>query len=335
MHGIFIAGTGSYLPAKVPVADAVADGRYDAADAELFGIQNALVAGAESAPEMAVEAGRLALTRSGHDPQEIAATFHASLYHQGPDVWPVHMYLQREIVGLEVSAYEVRQGCNGGMAAMELASYYLNASPDRTAAVLTTADNFGGLGFNRWRAEQGVIFSDGGTALVLSKEPGLGEVRSIATTSIQSLEEMLRGEMPHPFAYTGEKLVNFTARRLDFQSRSEVDTLWFCDAMLSEAVPAVVKQALADADIDIADVTRVIWPNLGSVIVNRYCEQAGLDPALSTWEWGRTIGHLGAGDQFAGLDHLISGGEVGPGDHVLVMGIGVGLTITSAVVTIC
>jgi hypothetical protein len=52
------------------------------------------------------------------------------------------------------------------------------------------------------------------------------------------------------------------------------------------------------------------------------------------WPWSRTVGHLGAGDQFAGLARLIELCEVRPGDPVLLLGVGAGFTWSGAMVEI-
>ncbi len=66
-----------------------------------------------------------------------------------------------------------------------------------------------------------------------------------------------------------------------------------------------------------------------------YYRPYGIDPARTTWEWSRTVGHLGAGDQFAGLDHLVTSGRAVPGDRVVLIGVGAGYSWGAAVVEIC
>jgi 3-oxoacyl-[acyl-carrier-protein] synthase-3/clorobiocin biosynthesis protein CloN2 len=54
----------------------------------------------------------------------------------------------------------------------------------------------------------------------------------------------------------------------------------------------------------------------------------------STWEFGRALGHLGPSDQIVSLEHLVSTGELRPGDHFLMLGVGPGVTISAAVLRI-
>lgn len=59
-----------------------------------------------------------------------------------------------------------------------------------------------------------------------------------------------------------------------------------------------------------------------------------IDLDLTTWSWGRTVGHLGAGDQIAGLGHLVEDAAVNAGDHCMLLGVGAGFTWTCALVRI-
>ena len=60
----------------------------------------------------------------------------------------------------------------------------------------------------------------------------------------------------------------------------------------------------------------------------------GLPLSASTWDYGRTIGHLGAADHTISLGHLLETGQVGPGDHVLMVGTAPGITYSCAVLEI-
>ncbi len=65
-----------------------------------------------------------------------------------------------------------------------------------------------------------------------------------------------------------------------------------------------------------------------------FLSQFDIDPERTTWSWSRTIGHLGAGDPIAGLDHLVGTGAVGPGELCLLASVGAGFSWSCAVVEI-
>ncbi|MGO4750485.1 3-oxoacyl-[acyl-carrier-protein] synthase III C-terminal domain-containing protein, partial [Streptomyces sp. 2MCAF27] len=61
---------------------------------------------------------------------------------------------------------------------------------------------------------------------------------------------------------------------------------------------------------------------------------AGIDVEQTNWEFGRRLGHLGAGDQFAGVNHLLETKAVKPGDIVVLSSVGHGYTFGCAVLEI-
>ena len=82
-------------------------------------------------------------------------------------------------------------------------------------------------------------------------------------------------------------------------------------------------------------VTRVAVMNHSRSFTEQICESAlGLPLSQSVWEFGRDIGHCGASDQVLALEHLVATGELGPGDHLLMLGQGPGAVLSSVVVEI-
>ncbi|MEU6919077.1 ketoacyl-ACP synthase III family protein [Streptomyces olindensis] len=330
---LYIRATGTWLPPAERVADAVADGRCEAAVARSTRMESVTVSAGEPAPEMAARAARTALERAAAEPGDIDLVLHASFYYQGFDLWAPASYVQRAAVGNQCPAMEVRQVSNGGMAALDLAWAYLAADPARVAALVTTGDRFCLPGFDRWRSDPGTVYGDGGTALVVSRHSGFARVRSIATVSAPDLEGMHRGDDPFgPAPFGHRDVVDLEAHKRDFLARHGVAPTV---ARVAAAQEAVVKQALADAGLGLADIDRFVLPHLGHRRLHvAYFAKFGIDPARSTWPWSRTIGHLGAGDPFAGLDHLVTAGELGPGDTCLLFGVGAGFSWSCAVVEI-
>ena len=81
--------------------------------------------------------------------------------------------------------------------------------------------------------------------------------------------------------------------------------------------------------------TRVACMNTSRDIAEQICEvELDLPVSRSAWEFGRTIGHCGASDQVLALDRLMDAGELVPGDRLLMLAYGPGVTISAAVVEI-
>ncbi|MFI7601243.1 ketoacyl-ACP synthase III family protein [Actinoplanes sp. NPDC049681] len=339
---LYLAGLASYLPASVPTERAVAAGWYDEHEWRNSGWTGAAVAGRISAPDMAVDVANLALARSGRDHAEIALLLHASVGDQGPDFWSPHHYVLRHTVGGSIPAVELRQGCNGALAALELAYGYLCAGAGRrTAALVTGADNFGVLRFDRWRYASGAntgrgsIMGDAATAAVLSIVDGFAKVRAMDSVSVPELEEMNRPEGPlFPPALTFDRPVDVAGRQLSFARRFP-EAAAAAKHAISAARTELGLRTIAEAGITPADITRATHVFAGGEsYVRSVLAPLGIDPARGMLDFGRALGHLSVNDHFAALTHLVATRQVAPGDHVLMISNGVGVSISAAVVEI-
>ena len=198
---ISIRGIGVFIPEIMSIEQAIAQGRYSAEDAEAHELTGAAVAGDIPAPEMALRAARSALERCGQRPDELDLLLYADSWHQGPDGWQPQYYLQHHLVGGNLLAVEVRQGCNGMFSAMELAAAYLRSAPgpdgsDSTqTALLVAADNFGTPMYDRWRGP-GYVTGDAACAVVLANGPGFAQLLSVRSAAVAEAEEMHRGDKP-------------------------------------------------------------------------------------------------------------------------------------------
>jgi 3-oxoacyl-[acyl-carrier-protein] synthase III len=329
---LYIAGCGVHLPTTVTADQAIANGDVDPTLARSTGMTGVAVSDA-SGPELAAEAAAVALRRAGVDASDVDLLLHASFFYQGFDLWAPASYVQRVAVGNQCPAMEVRQVSNGGMAALDLAWAYLTADPGRSAALLTTGDRFGAPRFDRWNSDPGTVYGDGGTALVVSSRAGFARVLSLASVSVPDLEGMHRGDdaVGHgPFSV--RPVVDLEAHKRDFLRRNGVSPTV---ARVSSAQESVVKQALAEAGIGLADVGWFVLPHLGTHRLRAgYFTPFGIDPARSTYGWSRGVGHLGAGDPFAGFDHLATSGRLRPDDLCLLVSVGAGFSWSCAIVRV-
>jgi 3-oxoacyl-[acyl-carrier-protein] synthase III len=332
---ISIRGLGVFLPDTVSVDWAVHAGLYPPAEVDLHELTGAAVAGDTPAPEMALRAARTALARCGQDAEGLDLLLYADSWHQGPDGWQPQYYLQRHLPCAGALAVEIRQGCNGMFSALELAASYLRADPSRSAALVVAADNFGTPLMNRWRMGPGYIAGDGACAVVIGPEPGFARLLSVCSTAVPEAEELHRsGEPLFPPGATVGRAVDFNARSADYRRRAVVEAFGTASLMaIQRQMLQIVEQATDEAGVRVGDIARVAFMHYAREIVEQRCMVAlGLPMSRSTWEYGRTVGHLGASDQVVALDHLLATGQLGPGDHLLMVGVGPGVTLSAAVV---
>ena len=334
---IYIRGTSVRLPATSTVADAVASGACPPRIASATGMESVAYSPEESAAEMAVHAARGALERAdsvGDGPLDVALLLHADTYHQGQDLWPVASYIQRETLGNSCQALEIRQMSNGGLVALDLAAAYLTARPDGGGeALLTTADRFCEPGIDRWRTDPGTPYADGGTALVLSRRGGFARMVSLALHADPELEPLHRGDEPFTTAPLRHRIpVDFEEAKRAFIGRVGMS---YAITRAHGGQQTVIKQALADAGMELADADWVVLPHFGRRrLQSIYYKPFGIDPERTTWHYSRTVGHLGAGDQFASLDHLVVTGRAAPGDRVVLVSVGAGYSWGCAVLEV-
>jgi 3-oxoacyl-[acyl-carrier-protein] synthase-3 len=330
---VYVRGTGVRLPERLPVRDAVDSGVCDPRLVARTDTVSVSVSGGESAAEMAVAAARSALSRAGSGPEDVDLILHADTYHQGQDLWPVASYIQRETVRNRCLAVEIRQMSNGGLAAIDLACAYLHRAGPRADALLTAADRFCPPGIDRWRTDPGTPYADGAAALVLSRRGGFARLLSVAVTADSELEEMHRGDEPMgPAPLSTRAPVDFAAAKNTFTRRYGLS---FAISRTAAGQRAVVSQGLADAELELDEAAWVLLPHFGRRrLESIYLQQFGIPIERTTFAWSRTVGHLGAGDQFASLDHLVSHGLARPGDRCVLVSVGAGYSWGAAVVEI-
>lgn len=313
---IYLSGLGTEVPTPHPVTDPPLAGT---------GITS-LACADEPAHELAARAGRRALAAAGTDPFSVDRLFYASSFDPIAPLWPPASYVADQL-GVVGPTLRLDQVSNSGMAALQLAVELL-AGPSAASVLVATGERHVDPYIDRWHSDPGTVFGDGGTAAVLSHEPGPAIVRAVHTVSDPWLEGMHRpgdGESPHDRVDLGAH------KRRFMRERGSGETLRRLARGQGLAVEGTVKQAR----VAIGDVAWWVLPNLGlrrlqSALIGPY--EVPLE--RTTWEWGRTVGHLGPGDQLYGLERLLASGRTRPGELVLLVGIGSGFTWTCALVEI-
>jgi len=333
---IYLSGIGVFLPEIESIESAVERGLYRADQVESRGLTGAMVAGDISAPEMALQAAQDALKRSGHVAADLCLLLYADCWHQGPDGWEPQYYLQRHLVGDDLLAVEIKHGCNGVFSGMELSIGYLRGADEHKAAMVTASDNFGTAMMERWDAETGFVLGDGASALVLTKTPGFARLLSTCTSTFSKMEEMHRGTGPlFPPSVTLGQPIDFAARLRQFQEKMIAEGAG-TEVMVVNHQRRIecLKVALADAELEVGDIKRVIVNNTSITEATAYLGVLGFSVPQSTWDFTRGLGHVGASDHVISLHHLLTTGQLEPGDNVLLYGVAPGFTYKCAILKI-
>jgi 3-oxoacyl-[acyl-carrier-protein] synthase III len=262
---------------------------------------------------------------------------HATMLPEGPDGWSPAGYVLRELGCGPIACHEVRQGCNGLLAALELAAGWLALAAGEPTALLTAALKAGTAVLDRWRSPGfGLALGDAGCAVLVGRGPGIARVESVCSRTVGELEGLHRGTgAPSEDDACGHPRIDIPARARQFTAASGHGPLDM-HRMLAGIHASVASRALAEAEVEPTDLACVIYTNAGRVITDAHLLQPlGLPATLAAaCDLGRTIGHLGACDQFVSLDHLCQTGRLVSGDRVLLAGGTQGYNAASAVLTI-
>ncbi|WP_433170049.1 ketoacyl-ACP synthase III family protein [Actinoallomurus sp. CA-150999] len=328
---VHLAGLGTWLPEPTPIEKAIEAGECGREWTDSFGYLSVLIADETAPPDMAVHAAASALKRSGVAPEDFSLLLHGSIWFQGLDIWPAASYIAQRTVGGSVPAIDVQQRCNVGVSALELAAAHITAGRTDDAVMITTADRFAAPAADRWRLRHGNAYADGGTAMVLSGRGGFARLLATATAADNTLEGRARGK--EPFTTVSRALTE----PIDLKARAEQDDMDDLEVSgrIARMMLTVRNRLLADAGIDQSQIAYAVFPSVGKSdgemqLHDLFC----LTEEQTTWEFARRVGHIGPGDQCAGLAHLLTGGMLSPGDKVVLWGGGAGYTLSAAVVEI-
>lgn len=329
---LYIEGTGSYLPpTRVRAADMVSAGRFDAVEHQKTGQVSVTVSNpdkGESAPDMAVTAGRTALAESGSAGGDIALLVHAVVLHNGLEAWNCGAYIQNELGIGDCLPIEIRTACAGAIVGMELVGRWFDG---QARGLVTASDAWRLPLFDRWNSDSGLVYGDGAAAAVIGPGPGPFRVLSTSIVTDAHLEQMHRGHdslaMP---LYGADGPIDLQARVAGFTETHDIDEFWTRN---SAALTRCAETALGDAETHHSDITRWIVPNFGNVLLRKQCfEPLKIRHDQTLVELGHRIGHTGAADPLLGLDLLRRDHELNAGDRIMLTGIGVGFTWGCAVV---
>ena len=279
-----------------------------------------------SGPQLAIEAGKRTLSLSGKSPSSVGGLLHANTYYQGHDMWSPASFVQD---GLRINGgitAEVRQVSAGALVALDVACRYVQCEPSRTI-LITTGDTFRD-GFARWTSDPGTAYGDAGTAALVASS-GLLQLLSISVFGDPSLEAMHRDQVHHGRT-NSPRMVDLGDRQRRFIASHRREAI---GARLRAGLASAHRDALTDAGLDTSDISWFVLPNFGARRMrSTFFGPLDIPPSKSLWRWGRTVGHLGAGDQLAGLAHLVDCGRLSEGDYIELIAVGAGFTWASVVI---
>lgn len=330
---IYINSCKSYLPAlSYMVNDAIANGLYETDEAKNTGYKSVLVEQNLFPAEMALDAVERAVESTNVN--NIKHIIYSSIHRSGhKSFWSPASFIQNKLQALNAIPFNLNQGCNGQMIALNLSCSLLNSSVGDDSSLLVSSDCFSHSLFDRWKSDYGLIYGDAATAITLSKKKGFAKIRKLESVSAPVLEKMHRLE---DGSCETDKFLKQQYNVRD--SKKQFFTKYGLTILTSETHKALKKlyQSIFSENIVLSDIKYFIFPNLGKKILEEnYYPVFKCKDNKTLWNFGSTVGHLGTSDCFAGLCFLEDNNKLKTGDYILMIGAGAGFSWTACLLEIC
>jgi 3-oxoacyl-[acyl-carrier-protein] synthase-3 len=325
-----ITGTGRYLPPRV-VTNFDLEKVINTTDAwiqERTGISERHWADPGVGPsDMAVEAAREALARSGTDKGDvefiIAATLSPDHYFPG-----IGVLVQAKLDLGPIGALDVRNQCSGFIYALSVADQYIRAGTYKKILLVAAEVQSTNLDFSDEGRDMAVLFGDGAGAVVLEASTS-GDERGLLSTHLfcdGRFASDLWMENPSPKKHPVFQAELFQAGK--FFPRMDGRNV-FKNA--SERMPQAVRTALERNGLTVADVALLI-PHQAN---DRITQMVAKKLQIPVEKVARNIARYGnttAASIPIALDEASREGRLKPGDIVVLTAFGSGFTWAAAVI---
>ena len=315
MSGIKLLATGSALPQHV-ITNHDLEQIMDTSD-QWISSRTGIRArhhcrGEESHTGLCLEAAKKALERGGIRPHQIGVCLVATLTpdHLTPATACV---LQRELGLLEDTVcFDLNAACSGFVYALHTAECLL-AAAERKYALVLGAEVLSRV-IDMADRSTCVLFGDGaGAALVQWREdyPSIHAVLGCRGDDQMLTIPGVNTGAPSVVHMDGQGVFRFAV----------------------EALPRCARQVAQKAGITLEEVDRFVFHQANQRIINFAVKKLGVDPAKCTGNIEHTANTSAASVPIL-LDELVEEGEVKPGDKVLCVGFGGGLTWAGALLEV-
>lgn len=300
-HGANIVGWGSYLPPKV-LTNHDLERMVDTSDqwiVERSGIRERHVDG--TTIDMSIEAGRAAIASAGLRPSDIDALVIATTT---PDKQWGNAAAVQHALDLRCGAYEINAACSGFVYSLVNAHGLIAMGADNVLVI--GADSLSKI--TDWTDRNtAVLFGDGAGAVVLQSCDGPGELLAWDLDADGSAGPILWADVGGYIQMEGKEVFRRAVR------------------IMVDSATKVLEHAGVTGD----DISLIVPHQANIRIIQAACDRLGVDMERTAVVLDRT-GNTSAASIPLALDDALSNGRVTPGDLVLLVGFGGGMTAASA-----
>lgn len=324
--GIGVLGTGAYVPDAVRTNEEVAEraGVPPEWIAERTGVLRRHVAApGQASSDLAAHAVRAALRDAGLEPGDLDLLILAT---STPDeLGPSTACRVQAALGAENAvAFDVSAACAGWLFGARVACDWLRAEPRGRRAAVVGVETYSRFLDTGDRAT-GVLFADGAGAAILGRVPGghgFGPI-TLGSDGTRAGDVLIPGggsRFPacRETLERGLHLIHMDGRAVR--------------KFILEIFPLAAAEALRRSGLTRDDIALVVTHQPNPVLLRQACAEAGFDPARLVIVADR-VGNIGAGSLPYALADAHRQGRLSPGDRVLVVAFGAGLTWGSGVLT--
>ena len=328
--GVALRGTGSCLPARVVTNDEFTEVlNLDTSDEWIrtrTGIRERRYAGqSETSASLGAAASRHAIESAGLVPEDVDLIVCATVT---PDLMcPATANLIQASLGCRaIPAFDVTAACSGFLYALSVGSQFIRTGAAKNALVvgadvLTRIVDF-------TDRNSCILFGDGAGAVVLGGTPVLNTgVRTIRLYSDGTRQELIQvpSRVP-PTPPPGPPQL----QRLDYMRLSGREVFRFAVTRMVE----LIEQAEIDTrELGLSGIDALIPHQVNQRIIDAALESSGF-PASKVMVNLDKYGNTSAASVPIALDEALRTGRCKPGDTVLLVAFGGGLTWSSALVTL-
>ncbi|MFF2081616.1 3-oxoacyl-[acyl-carrier-protein] synthase III C-terminal domain-containing protein [Kitasatospora sp. NPDC058162] len=312
----------------------IADGRLEPEHRHRVGVTELPVSTELSGPQLAARAAQRALRAADWDTDRVGLLAHAWIYHQGHDFWAPAHYVADQAGVSKALPFGLQHMSNGGALGVQLAATRLVADPAMDSVLVTTGDRFSLPGFDRWAGDYDVVYGDAGTALLLGRTDGHGDLLhmlSFSTAAAAETELFFRGRDGFSdAALDHSRPIDVRRPKKAYLEMGGMEQL---KSLGLAKVRHILLECLEFAGIEPGDprIRCIALPRAGDSVYNLMYLPVIEDVIKAEPLFlGRKTGHLGAGDFIANLSDIIASGILQPGEIALVIGGGAGYTWSCA-----
>jgi 3-oxoacyl-[acyl-carrier-protein] synthase-3 len=328
--GVALRGTGSCLPARVVPNDEFTDVlNLDTSDEWIrtrTGIRERRFAGlGETSATLGTAAARCAMASAGVTPDEIDIIVCATVT---PDLMsPSTANLIQAALGCRhIPAFDVAAACSGFLYALSVGTQFVRTGAVKTALVIGAEVLTRTMDFTD--RNSCILFGDGAGAVVLGGTPvlnaGVRMIRLYSDGSRQELIQVPSRVTPNPPPGPPQ------LQRLDYLRISGREVFRFAVTRMVE----LIEQAESDCrELGLSGIDVLIPHQVNERIIDSALESSGFPRDKVMMNLDR-YGNTSAASVPIALDEALRGGRCKPGDTVLLVAFGGGLTWSSALITI-